>query len=134
MRISDWSSDVCSSDLQFHSLFCAVHHCYRGTVWRKRGHDCLSTPVTAPVGEADGTGGCRAELRRPCNGPLWGWVASTRDVRSQSRPKPCRTQRPYYPLAAPRPGVWGDRESVVYGKSVARRVDLCGLPLIQNNN
>src|SRR3546814_8741655 len=37
---------------QFHSLFCAVHHYYRRTVWRKRGHDYLSIPVTAPVGEA----------------------------------------------------------------------------------
>src|SRR3546814_5636938 len=94
MRISDWSSDVCSSDL------------YRGTVWRKRGHDCLSIPVTAPVGEADGTGGCRGELRRACNGPLWCRVRSMRDVRAQPRPNACRHQRPNCAIAVRRRGVW----------------------------
>src|SRR3546814_4115796 len=71
MRISDWSSDVCSSDLSARCLDPAAGVCDRGCGWRLlRQRDCPSTTagafLDAPYASAAATvdGASRSEERR----------------------------------------------------------------------
>src|SRR3546814_18770125 len=100
MRISDWSSDVCSSDLRI-SRFHAV--------------PLRTVNVTRKT----------AEQSRSLAKNTIGWR-----MRSASFPwTPSRRPIPAIPACR-----WGDRKSVVSGKSVSVRVDLGGRRIIKKKN
>src|SRR3546814_11898993 len=103
MRISDWSSDVCSSDLQ-------------ATV-------DLQLPPGTSLTEAVTRSGLLQKFpeaaQRPQSCAIFGRaVPLTYELRDGDRIEILR------PL---------DRKSVVEGKSVSVRVDLCGLRVIKKN-
>src|SRR3546814_16736112 len=106
MRISDWSSDVCSSDLRVRSVVSAIprHSAPAGRTERgtSRGDDYDADPILNPDSVED------RRFRNP-------WDLS--EVRTFSRSK-------------------ADRKSVGSGKSVSVRVDLGGRRIIkkQKNN
>src|SRR3546814_14834089 len=106
MRISDWSSDVCSSDL----LWAFLNPSLRGA--------SRSNPARWIA-----TSGCAG-------------LAMTRHFnllpRSQLHPLPAELQRVAVKLLVGRDGV--DRKSVVEGKSVSVRVDLGGGRIIKTKN
>src|SRR3546814_16981257 len=102
MRISDWSSDVCSSDLY-----------YRGSAERRA---LRRSP----------------RLRRLGKLSAWDSAGPRRSRRGYARRSPCgsspdcrhRRSGPQYPWSC-------DRKSVVWGKSVSVRVDLGGRRIIK---
>src|SRR3546814_20259142 len=105
MRISDWSSDVCSSDL-------SSTRSGLPPAWRRRNHPSPSRPVpagllTSPTPPHEDTSARRPEARR-------------RNVNHQEH----RAQVPDVRFSA-------DRKSGVEGKSVSIRVDLGGRRIIQ---
>src|SRR3546814_19375450 len=104
MRISDWSSDVCSSDLGPEGSQGPDRSRWRGQGRRFEGRSCQ-------VPEGPGSGRChgRSEVSGPC-------VASGKG----DQPR----------LGAKAPGLWPllkrpDRQSVVWGKGVSVGLD-CG--------
>src|SRR3546814_18618649 len=102
MRISDWSSDVCSSDLA-------------------HGRDCGSAPAR---GFRPAHGGAALWAGRDGGAGRGGRGGGDRAAR-----RGCRGDR--HGGAAPAAGQAADRKSVVVGKSVSVRVDLGGLRIIQ---
>src|SRR3546814_5229699 len=75
MRISDWSSDVCASDLDFHDLwFDAAAHALSAALFRDAGADRIGDlafgppPAARPVARSTASGRgdhlCRSEARR----------------------------------------------------------------------
>src|SRR3546814_5169373 len=66
MRISDWSSDVCSSDLSWWPALCP--HVHRQRCGKRNGHgDSIHLPAAAHLAFRQGRGrDRRAEDRRPC--------------------------------------------------------------------
>src|SRR3546814_19273519 len=114
MRISDWSSDVCSSDLQFGRG--------RGAAERTR------TSTGSPASPLAATGGHRGGSARRRALPGLDAVAQA--------PGAAR-RRARHPPPAPRTELWiatfhaRDRQRVVSGTSVSVRVDLGGRRIIQ---
>src|SRR3546814_19617019 len=112
MRISDWSSDVCSSDLPMRTIRSALT---RDETDAARGITSRSTsrrrryPGRARVYHLHGFGEESADRRRAQKS----WYESTPGVRTQ-RSK--------------------DRKSVGSGKSVSVRVDLGGRRIIKKKN
>src|SRR3546814_15992025 len=99
MRISDWSSDVCSSDL------CLVHH------FEEVGSRCVALH-------------CKARHTEHETGPFANSLLIIDEVYDA-----------LVPDSSPDNGSgYGDRTSVVAGKSVAVRVDLGGRSTIKNKN
>src|SRR3546814_16558502 len=111
MRISDWSSDVCSSDLQV-PAFVALVHC--------RKH----TADAAPDFENAGIPGLAQSIERPCILDVFQPVESLERESSKL---------PEHERVIERAPVFGlsDRKSVVWGKSVSVRVDLGGRRIIK---
>src|SRR3546814_11603291 len=119
MRISDWSSDVCSSDLSFPLLPFVLSRAelvevpYRSTV----PHPPFDTPLRQAQGLLRANGGrVSPHARHSPDGAAGG------PVQGASRRFACR--RP----------VSRDRKSVVSGKSVSVRVDLGGGRIIKKKN
>src|SRR3546814_10948304 len=97
MRISDWSSDVCSSDLPLHLLL-----------------DHLGDGVLERLGRGAGINGVDRDRRR-----------SDRRELGYREPQERQTANQHDHDGAEQ-GEDGDRKSVVWGKSVTERVDLGG--------
>src|SRR3546814_12746587 len=128
MRISDWSSDVCSSDL--------LEPARAGIAlgWRLgKGHGCISsgrsasgTDVAVPGGLAERKAGAPCRLKQ-----TWRVTSST----DSSQAGPARVSKASRSISGPRrrcaAGSGRDRKSVVEGKSVSGRVDLGGGRIIQ---
>src|SRR3546814_19948760 len=97
MRISDWSSDVCSSDLQFRRL-------YRGGSWRPQDHSTsrnrLSNCYYHMPAETSGGGSGLVEGSMDCGGGAYHSVTHTLAVAEDT---PCHS-----PVAA---GVFGSQNS-----------------------
>src|SRR3546814_7996390 len=107
LRISDWSSDVCSSDLSVYIVRCPAASLVRTTRTGAPPHD--------PYHRSSGWQR-RAQAGRTLGAPVDGVPAER-----LHRARRCRHRH------GPR-----DRKSVVEGKSVSVRVDLGGLRIIKN--
>src|SRR3546814_12737896 len=106
MRISDWSSDVCSSDLTFMQSLLAL----------RAGALALAC-VLAPVAHAADTANLLTGIPRlACEATLC--------LSSSLRPGQCGPSLDHYL----------DRKSVVEGKSVSERVDHGGRRIIKKKN
>src|SRR3546814_12617382 len=106
MRISDWSSDVCSSDLRYN-----VHE-------SRYGHMLMSICVSLCLSGASCQSGTRCpRLPKLMDSSLPAF--NSRLIWSLD-----------FPASLPNSGT-GDRKSVVEGKSVAVRVDLGGRRIIK---
>src|SRR3546814_10974160 len=113
MRISDWSSDVCSSDLTTSTTTCAA------SVLRVSLGRCAISSVAPYCGRpADSTGGRRLTCRLGLSGKGYGRGGALPASRAVT---PALRERP-----AP-----ADRTSVVSGQSVSVRVDLGGRRIIK---
>src|SRR3546814_11040400 len=130
MRISDWSSDVCSSDLKTHAGSA-------GRYW-PAGRPDQASRVSAPGAARDCVRAARRQCLHPefhppaCAGPVkhtdpgirsgfpGASDAMLRHVRSTG------FRRPEWPARPP------DRKSVVSGKGVSVRVNLGGGRIIKN--
>src|SRR3546814_12463411 len=122
MRISDWSSDVCSSDLQSpRSLRLGLAEGRRWHV-RQEQQDASSRDAVQCWPEADFLGG-----RRRGSGAFRIWHPAPLSVLSRGY------QRDADRAILPRYGRHGDedRKSVVSGKRVSVRVDLGGSRIIK---
>src|SRR3546814_18089624 len=108
MRISDWSSDVCSSDL----LVIGVNGSGKTTTIAKLAHLFQEQDYGVMLAAGD-------TLRAAAIGQLKVWA-----------------ERLGVPIVTGKEGgdAAGDRKSVVSGKSVSVRVDLGGRGMIQKNN
>src|SRR3546814_18194407 len=104
MRISDWSSDVCSSDLAFERL---MH---------------VASVVTPNLPELETLGGEAAILRPGCHLVAKGGHAEGREIVDRLLSPGGRSRE------------LRDRKSVVSGKSVSVRVDLGGRRIINKKN
>src|SRR3546814_19588172 len=131
MRISDWSSDVCSSDLR-HARFPVDPRAAR---CRAADGLRLSRAARRRTSLARGRGarsGARAHLRsrQESLSPV-----SQRLNAAALLSLPAEVTRPAYDLASIKTGGVhhgiGDRKSVVSGKSVAVRVDIGGRGIIK---
>src|SRR3546814_14490163 len=109
MRISDWSSDVCSSDLSDHSS----HFCFEQ-------HTALHSGLFLPTGQY------RNRVNAHRSSPI---RCSTRLMKSASCLRAACRQ-----VFAQSQARIGDRKSVVEGKSVSVRVDLGGRRIIKKHN
>src|SRR3546814_11849852 len=117
MRISDWSSDVCSSDLPGSFDVMVTENMY-GDILSDLAADLMGGLGMAPSGDI----GAERAVFQPCHG-------SAPDIAGQGRANPTAAllsaammldwlaERPGEPKAA-------DRKSVVEGKRVSVRVDL----------
>src|SRR3546814_14122879 len=114
MRISDWSSDVCSSDLQQRARRVAI----------AEGGDAGDVRRGGAKG---GDGGGNVGAARLETAVATVAVADTAAVETQDG-RACRGD----PLAEHRPAAVRDRKSVLEGTRVGVRVDRGGLRQIQN--
>src|SRR3546814_13948054 len=101
MRISDWSSDVCSSDLATASAARDQHAHLRGL--HRRELERITTGR-----------GCGIRFKESRKADMSSSAAAPSSSPRTRRPRPCRS----------------DRKSVVEGKSVYTRVDLGGRRII----
>src|SRR3546814_9278898 len=117
MRISDWSSDVCSSDLQ------------RGRIGI--GHDAFLQAEIIRAAPRGAAGHWRRLYAGLANGAR-GRAGQTKETPRPAlpTPPPARSFRHARPPASGR-GRRRDRKSVVSGKSVAVRVDIGGRRIIK---
>src|SRR3546814_19257379 len=127
MRISDWSSDVCSSDLSAQRAGAApqarcLHGCHRS---HSRG-GWLGAAQTAAHGQTD----LRAVARRAW---LRGRLYHRQGLRARAAAAQPRGLRAAGPRSRPCAGGFrrGDRKSVVEGKRVSERVDSGGRRIIK---
>src|SRR3546814_14282233 len=118
MRIRDWSSDVCSSDLQYLLASVVVHHCW---FWFPESQHFGDRGATlSPHGSAPRPGIYDLLHGHQFRRGAW------RDHRGLSGSDLGLV------LGFRRGGVWhADRKRVVSGKSVSVRVDLGGRRLIK---
>src|SRR3546814_18225082 len=119
MRISDWSSDVCSSDLPARSLASALGHCPRPGHHHKRAPGAR---VAVPAAKTAALGGAGA---LDC-----GAMAAAQPAVRQLGAAALAATMPGRPQPPPGSGL-RDRTSVVEGKSVSVRVDLGGRRIIK---
>src|SRR3546814_15615203 len=111
MRISDWSSDVCSSDLGTNAGLKRV----------SAGTEAASYTELLHVRRRF----IHKEALRSATALVTNAVLATRDQRIWGEAgTACASD-------STKVGAWGDRKSVVSGKSVSVRVDLGGRGLIQ---
>src|SRR3546814_16566221 len=123
MRISDWSSDVCSSDLQSKTL----QPCSGSACSSAHGGSELSAASSPACACTIGYCGSAVSIDG------WTLSASARPCACAQSTKPCGSgnsvrfqSQPFHEHGAP-----GDRKSVVLGKSVSVRVDLGGSRVIK---
>src|SRR3546814_20175475 len=103
MRISDWSSDVCSSDLN-------------------GAADCWSRPFHSDRRDGAGSGRRSRQLLQLCDAQAQRLGITAQTPRAKSR----EDAGPQRATHAKPPETGGARKSVVEGKSVFVRVDLGG--------
>src|SRR3546814_13132325 len=109
MRISDWSSDVCSSDLEI----------------ERRSEDFLDAEV-ADTGKPRAVAAHIDVPRGASNFRMFADIVTTLPTESFGTPTPDGSGAINYAVRKPK-----DRKSVVYGKSVSVRVDTGGRRLIK---
>src|SRR3546814_10994728 len=116
MRISDWSSDVCSSDLELHPVAGIgerrIEQPLRGAGDRGGAHERGEMQTRGIPVDAD--------FLRADDGQRTGRRRLALSAREQDRAGRGRFARLREQIAR------GDRKSVVWGKSVSVRVDLGG--------
>src|SRR3546814_19629039 len=106
MRISDWSSDVCSSDLL--AFQHGAQPAHGGFDFGKLGHDAKSLMARLPAEQALAKGKSMGDAAEQVS---FGYEQVSREE---------KTRRV------------GDRKSVVSGKRVSVRVDIGGRRIIKN--
>src|SRR3546814_11156591 len=114
MRISDWSSDVCSSDLRIDPL----RRPGRGLGRHAQDHPLRPAAQTQPRRDGEGRG--RTGRRAEAEGPPVG-------ISTRRGPQILTTTILELPMAGQDP----TRKSVVKGKSVSVRVDIGGRRIIK---
>src|SRR3546814_7767154 len=91
MRISDWSSDVCSSDLERREGRC------RAPAFPRSGRAIQnSVRAVSQAARGDGARGCGAEARRRCRGRwclFWRLCKADQSQGTPSRSSPSRQSR-----------------------------------------